>query len=57
LPNVTLNSFLDEQRRAVKSNLCALLLIDPYPVHQLLAQQALLSFLKMLKVLPTDLEF
>jgi hypothetical protein len=55
LPSVTLNTFLDEQRRAVKTNLGAFLMIDPYPEHQLLVRQALRAFLKMLKALPPEL--
>ena len=57
LPNVTLNRFLNEQRRAVKVNIELFLLIDPYSEHQLFVAQTLRAFLKMVDQLPSDLEF
>jgi hypothetical protein len=57
LPNVKLNRFLHEQRRAVKVNIELFLLIDPYSEHQLFVAQTLRAFLKMLDQLPPDLAF
>ena len=51
------SGFLKRQRRNVFVLLGLYLLVDPYPIHQLFVQQGLNAFLRMLNVMPNDLDF
>jgi hypothetical protein len=53
----TLGNFLPIQRTNVLMLLILYLMIDPYPDKQLFVQQSLQAFLKMLKLLPGEIEF
>lgn len=52
-----LRNFLPIQRNNVFMLLILYLMIDPYPMKQLFVQQSLQAFLKMLKLLPGEIEF
>jgi len=49
--------FLEHQRRSIFRNLGLFLMVDPYPDKQLFVQQGLQAFLRMLNILPADIEF
>lgn len=53
----SINDFLKKKKDIVLTHVIVYLLIDPHKQHQLFVQQALNAFLKMLKLIPKDIEF
>jgi hypothetical protein len=59
IPVITnqIDGYILKQRDIIFNNLIVYLLIDPYKEKQLFVQQALSAFLKMLRIILTDIEF
>lgn len=52
-----IDGYILKRRDVIFTNLIIYLLIDPYKEKQLFVQQALSAFLKMLRLIPEDIDF